>query len=209
MSPSNTSCSTRGTPTRVPVPGGAPGATIDLCACSWTWSGGADLFDLRPYPAPYPALQSDCVVPVPGLIVIWAQLLLFTLLRYKNLSKALARRVWGDRAHAAAPSATPSSPAPSLSPAARRRRRAAALSQRPVQIMLVDAFVATPLCLGAVCYKLSDLHGVVLGSDVAFTVTLLVSVAMYATLWAWFQHVQFSTLTASQHMRGTSFAFAF
>jgi len=73
----------------------------------------------------------------------------------------------------------------------------------------VDALIATPLCVAATCYKLSDLHGVVLGTDVAFTVTLMCSVAIHATIWAVFQHLQFRVLAASQHLLATSRMFSF
>jgi len=183
-------CSGRGTPVTVAAPATStsPASELTLCACEWAWDAGADLFDLRPLPALYPALQSDCVVPTPGILVIWSLLLLLTLLRYRQLGRALWRRL-RDR--------------PKTGPAS-RRWRTQVLSQRPVKLMLVDVLLATPACVVATCLKLADPHGAVLGSDVAFTVLLMVAVGLFAGLWAAFQHMQFRTLTVSHNMRSAN-----
>ena len=189
-SPNATACSGRGAAVTL-----ASGQT--LCSCVWTWSAGADLFELRPYPSEYPDLQSDCLVPTPGLIVIWTLLLALLVLRFRDLAVALHRRLKEQAAKSAAAAA------------ATRVSKRPQLAKRPVQLMLVDALIATPLCVAATCYKLSDLHGVVLGTDVAFTVTLMCSVAIHATIWAVFQHLQFRVLAASQHLLATSRMFSF
>jgi len=106
---------------------------------------------VRPPHEPFePRVQTNCVVPDAGVIVIWTVLLAFCVKRYVDIARALRRRAndyhgkWG-----------------------------VVLRQHPMQLIAFDALVAVPTATVSVLLKLSDRHNTVLGTGVPLCVSEL------------------------------------
>ena len=151
-----------------------------LCLCDAAWNAGADLFDLRTDRSRL-ELQEDCLNPDGVVIFFWTVLLALLVVRYVHLVPVLKRR-WGDA----------------------KRKPGGVLRDKPVRILLFDALAATPLSIVGACLKLSDRHNVILGTDVAFTITFLLGILGINVMWGEFQIMQFHVLVTSNYLSDTA-----
>lgn len=157
---------------------GVPVPGTSMCLCDSAWNAGSDMFDSRRLGAFPSELQADCLVPDAGVIVLWTFLLALCVVRCVEVVRVLNRRF--------------------------RESNKAAWRQRPVQLLLFDIIIATPLLVVPCCLKLADRHNTVLGSDTAFTIIFLLGISLVAAEWGFFQQQQFDTLVRSQYVSATA-----
>ena len=138
-----------------------------LCICDSAWNAGSDLFQLQVY-GPY---ALDCVLPDAAVIVFWAITLLVCLLKQKESVHALADK----------------------NPTLQKLQRSFYTDQL-TRLLVLDLVIATPLLIVACCLKLADRQAAVLGSDLAFTLTLCTGVLLTASIFCKFQVLSFRIL---------------